>query len=40
MLLLNKMMSRFLKQRAIQKKSMNELLKVDIKNDDIQLKDS
>ena len=40
LLLLKKMMSRFLKQRAIQKKSVDELLKLDIKNVDIQLKDS
>ena len=33
-------MSRFLKQRDIQKKSVDELLKFDIKNVDIQLKDS
>ena len=37
---LKKMISRFLKQRAILKKSMDELLKLDIKNVDIQLKDS
>ena len=41
LLLLKKMMSRFLKKRAIQKKSMDELdelLKLDIKNVDILLK--
>ena len=40
LLLLKKMMSRFLKQRATQKKSVDELLKLGIKNVDIQLKDS
>ena len=40
LVLLKKMMSRILKQRAIQKKSVDELLKLDIKNVDIQLKDS
>ena len=40
LLLLKKMMSRVLKQRAIQKKSVDKLLKLDIKNVDIQFKDS
>ena len=40
LLLLKKMMSRFLTQRAIQKKYVEELLKLYIKNEDIQLKDS
>ena len=39
-LLLKKVMSRFLKERAIQKNSADELLKLDIKNVDIQLQDS
>ena len=38
LLLLKKMMFRFLKQRVIQKKSLDELLKLDIKNVEIKLK--
>ena len=40
LLLLKKMMSRFLKQWAIQKKSVDELLNLDVMNEEIQLKDS
>ena len=40
LLFLKKMMSRILKQRAVKKKSVDELLKLDITNVDTQLKDS
>ena len=40
LLLLKQMMCRFHKQSAIEKKSVTELLKLDIKNTDIQVKDS
>ena len=39
-LLLNQMMSRFLKPKVLQKKTVAELLKLDIKHSDSQLKDS
>ena len=39
-LLLKQMMSRFLKPKAIQKKSVAELLKLDVKKTDSQLKDN
>ena len=40
LLLLKQMMYIFLKQSAIEKKSLSELLKLDVKNTGIQLKDS
>ena len=40
LLLLKQMMCRFLKQNEIEEKSVSELLKLDIKNTDIQVKDS
>ena len=39
-LLLKQMMSRFLKPKVIQKKTVAELLKLDMKHSDSQLKDS